>query len=72
MFSYVQNTLNEIGSLIRELENESNVPVEERSSLVNTLSVLRRAEKELDSLRRVELEEDWPPRLPACTPQDFE
>ena len=62
MFSYVQNTLTEISVMLSQLENESNVPVEERSSLVNTLSVLRRTEKELDSLRRVELEENWPPQ----------
>ena len=72
MFSYVQETLNEIEVMISQLERESNVPAEEQASLVNALSVLRRTEKELDSMRRVELEEDWPPRLPACTPQDFE
>ena len=72
MFSYVQETLNEIEVLLSQLERESNVPVEERGSLVNAISVLRKAERELNSMRRVELEEDWPPRLPACTPQDFE
>ena len=54
MFSYVQNTLNEVVELISQLENESNVPIEERASLINALSVLRRAERELDSLRRME------------------
>ena len=72
MFSYVQETLNEISEMRSRLNRESNVPVEEQASLVNAIAVLRRAEKELDSMRRVELEEDWPPRLPACTPQDFE
>jgi len=61
MFSYVQSTLNEIAEMRTRMNRESNVPVEEQASLVNTLSVLRRAERELDSLRRVELEEDWPP-----------
>ena len=61
MFSYVQFTLNEIAEMRSLLNRDSNVPAEERASLVNAISVLRRAERELDSLRRVELEEDWPP-----------
>ena len=72
MYSYVQETLNEIEDMLSQLERESNVPAEERGSLVNAISVLRKAERELNSMRRIELEEDWPPRLPACTPQDFE
>ena len=62
MFSYVQETLNEIEEMRARMNRESNVPAEERASLVNALSVLRRAERELDSLRRVELEENWPPQ----------
>ena len=61
MFSYVQFTLNEIAEMRSLLNRDSNVPAEERASLVNALSVLRRAERELDSLRRVELEEASPP-----------
>ena len=62
MFSYVQFTLNEIEDMLSQLENESNVPAEERASLVNAISVLRRAERELDSLKRVELDEASSPQ----------
>ena len=62
MFSYVQETLNEIEEMLSQLENESNVPAEERASLLNSISVLRRAERELDSLKRVELDEASSPQ----------